>query len=72
MHDLPVPPATKFLAPLAQSDAGNYTDSALSFFIIGSSGYDLPDRSCQTIATTLAKSMIEKKPIDATWIREIG
>jgi hypothetical protein len=71
MHDFPVPPATKFLAPLAQSDAGNYTDSALSFFIIGSSGYDTSDQKCQTIATSLAQSMIEKKSIDSTWVREI-
>lgn len=56
MHD-DAPTASRILSIIAKSGDGDHRKSALSFFLIGQSGYDAPNRACQRIAHNLAKTI---------------
>ncbi len=65
------PKASSFLAILAKAAEWNYINSALSFLLIASSGYDVPPYTCQSISLELSNDVIKKRKLEHTWIKEI-
>jgi hypothetical protein len=65
------PKASQFLAILAKSSEGNYRDSALSFLLVASDGYDKYPYTCRKLATNLAEDLLNKKSLSNKWIHSI-
>ena len=43
----------------------------MTFFLIGTSGYDVVPYTCKKYANTLAKDLLENRNIDASWIAQL-
>jgi len=70
MHD-DGPTASRILSIIALSADGDFRSSAMTFFLIGSSGYDVAPYTCRKYASALAMDLIEKRRIDASWIAQL-
>jgi hypothetical protein len=68
-HDGPF--ASRTLSILALSGEGDYLSSALSFALVGATGYDQDPYTCQDLATTIGRDILWRRKIDKNWITEL-
>jgi DNA-binding protein Fis len=68
-HDGPV--ASRTLSILALSGEGDYLASALSFALVGATGYDPYPYICQDLADTIGRDIATMRKADTEWITEL-
>lgn len=65
------PSASRILAIIALSADWDFTASALTFFLMGSTGYDSEPYSCWKYTTELIQDIKNKRILDSKWIDEL-
>ena len=65
------PIASRILAVIALAADGDFQSSAMTFLLLGSSGYDIEPYNCKNYTNKLIKDLINKRKIDSLWIEEL-